>query len=72
MVQKLKFVPTYPSLPYTVWQKEPVHFLIWKIRLSCKLKMGVGLYSNKTAVKIADHIATKIRKELFTKIIKKV
>ena len=33
--------------------------------------MGVGLYSRKAAVKIIDHIATQIRKELFTKIIEK-
>ena len=33
--------------------------------------MGVELHSRKTAVKIVDHIATQIRKELFTKIVEK-
>ena len=32
--------------------------------------MGVGLHSRKTAVKIVDHIAKDIKKEIFTKIIK--
>ena len=32
---------------------------------------GVGLHSRKTAVKIVDHLATQIRKELFTKMIEK-
>ena len=33
--------------------------------------MGVGLHSRKIVVKIVDHIATQIRKELFTKILEK-
>lgn len=35
------------------------------------LDVGIGLHSRKTAVKITDHIASEIKKELFTKIINK-
>ena len=43
-----------------------------KLQIKNGVDMGVGLYSRKTAVKIVDHIVTQIRKELFTKIIKKI
>ena len=33
--------------------------------------MGVGLHSRKTVVKIVDHIATEIKKEIFCKIMAK-
>ena len=35
------------------------------------LNMGAGLHSRKTVVKIVDHIATEIKKEIFCKIMAK-
>lgn len=42
-----------------------------EIQLQIKngVDLGVGLHSRKTAVKIVDHIATEIKKEIFAKII---
>ena len=42
-----------------------------ELQIENGVDMGVGIHSRKTAVKIVDHIATQIRKELFTKIIEK-
>ena len=42
-----------------------------ELQIKNGVDMGVGLHSRKTAVKIVDHIATQIRKELFSKIIEK-
>ena len=44
-----------------------------KIELQIKngVHMGVGSHSRKTAVKIVNHIAMQIRKDLFTKILEK-
>ena len=42
-----------------------------ELQIKHGVDMGVGLHSRKTAVKIVDHIATQIRKELFSKIIEK-
>ena len=42
-----------------------------ELQIKNGVDMGVGLHSRKTAVKIVGHIATQIRKELFSKIIEK-
>ena len=40
-----------------------------ELQIKNGVDMGVGLHSHKTAVKIVDHIAKEIKKEIFTKII---
>ena len=49
----------------------PFSYVEDEIELQIKngVDMGVGLHSRKTAVKIVDHIAKEIKKEIFTKII---
>ena len=40
-----------------------------ELQIRNEVDIGVGLHSRKTAVKIVDHIAKDIKKEIFTKII---